>query len=45
MLIMMKSTHGSMEEQMFHNRRILQEITQIREDNIEDNEWYCVDSF
>jgi hypothetical protein len=37
MLIMRKSTQGSVEEQMFHNRRTLQEITDIREDKIEDN--------
>jgi hypothetical protein len=36
-LIMRKGTQGSVQEQMFHNRRTLQEITQIREDNIDDN--------
>jgi hypothetical protein len=35
--LLRKSTQGSLEEQMFHNRRTLLEITELREDNIEDN--------
>jgi hypothetical protein len=36
-LIVRKGSQGSAEEQIFHNRRTLQEVTQIREYNIEDN--------
>jgi hypothetical protein len=37
MTVIRKSNQGSREEQMFHNRRTLQEITEIRKENIEDN--------
>jgi hypothetical protein len=36
-MILKKTSQGSLEKQMFHNRRTLQEITKIREENIEDN--------
>jgi hypothetical protein len=36
-LIVRKGTQGSVEEQIFHNRMTIKEVTQIREDNIEDN--------
>jgi hypothetical protein len=35
-LMVKMGSQGSVGEQMFHNRRTLQEVTQIWEDNIED---------
>jgi hypothetical protein len=32
-----KNTQGSLEEQMVHNGRTLQEITEIREENTEND--------
>jgi hypothetical protein len=32
-----ENTQGSLEEQMVHNRRTFQVITEIREENIENN--------
>jgi hypothetical protein len=37
MMILRKNTQESLEEQMIHNRRALHEITEIREENIENN--------
>jgi hypothetical protein len=36
-IVIRKSTEGSLEKQMFHNRRTLQQITEIREEDIKDN--------
>jgi hypothetical protein len=35
-----RSMQGTMEEQMFHNRQTLQNITEIRIDNIDDGVTY-----
>jgi hypothetical protein len=42
-----KHVQETLEEQMFHNRRTLQEITKLRRDNIEDNviSFYLLKSF
>jgi hypothetical protein len=37
MMVLRKNTQRSLEEQMVHNRRTLQEITEIREENIEND--------
>jgi hypothetical protein len=36
---------GTMEEHMCHNRRTLQEITEIRKDNVSDEVTYLLFSF
>jgi hypothetical protein len=33
-MLLRKSTQGPLEEQMFHNWRTLQKITELKEDNV-----------
>jgi hypothetical protein len=42
-----KRVHETSEEQMFHNRRTLQEITELRKDGIQENvmSFYFLNSF
>jgi hypothetical protein len=42
-----KRVHETLEEQMFHNRRTLQEITELRKDGIQENvmSFYFLNSF